>query len=175
MIKDADQDGRYALSSKEYFCIRQLFGFVSCLDVSKCILRDRARLIPGAWRDLNLLVKVCDKLISNLMKTVPIKKLRQIKTELSNTVITVEVKNNAGLPEPEKEAFDYVPESALRTLIENTLEWQCFTCQKTNKEAKNCPHRKAIDDSFPFAQPGDKKELCKYSGMHFDIETEEEE
>ena len=175
MLGNPDEQGRYALSGREYYAIRFLFGMVSCFQESAKILKDRANVASrSTWRDIRMVSSVCDKILDTLLSTIPYRKLAQIKTELSNTMISVDVTHGKGLPAPKKDAMCYVPEKAVESLINNMIDFQCFSCQKSLKEAKKCPYRKSIDDCFPYEPLGDKQDMCRYSGLNFELEYEQE-
>ena len=173
MNRQPDAEGKYPLSGREYYALRQLFGIASGFETTLGDLKDRAKLTPGTWRDMKMISAVSDKAITALVRSIPTRKLQQVLKELENTVVSVEVRGGAGLPVSKREPFCYAPEKSIELLIQSTLEWQCFACEKSPKQAKKCPYRKAIDDVFPYEQPGDTPELCKYSGLNLEVEYEE--
>lgn len=164
------KDERWPLSGREYFAIRQLFAIISSYEHSMTQLEKRAKAIPGAWRDLKMLSAKSQNLLSDLLGTVPENKLKQIMRELKSMEVTVEVKGAAN-SKLERGQFQYVPCEALETLIQKTLDWECYFCEKCGKEAKNCSTRKVIEDCFPYEMHFKDKEYCAYSGMN--VQTEE--
>lgn len=173
MNSQPDADGRYALSGNEYYALRYLFGIISGFETSMGYLKERAQLKQGTWRDMKMIAAVAGKTVENLLATVPAKKLVQIHKELANTQIDIRVKGTAGIPSTEAESYCYVPENAIDTLVQNMLEYQCFACEKTERESRKCPYRKAIDGCFPFEQPEGTKDQCRYCGYSIEKDRSE--
>ncbi len=163
-------EDRWPLSGREYFAIRQLFAIMSAYEHSITQLEKRAKAIPGAWRDLKMLSAKSENLIADLLSTVPANKLQQIQRELGSTTVTVEVKGAAN-SRLERGSFQYVPCEALEVLIQHMIDWECFTCEKCGKEAKNCKYRKVIEACFPYEMSFKDKEYCAYSGMNVQTEA----
>ena len=93
--RQADADGRIALSSREYKALRALFGAVNVLAAYGGELERRARGIKYGWRDLRCLQANADRLTQKFLATVPAKKLVQIQQELKNTYCELQLKGEA--------------------------------------------------------------------------------
>lgn len=160
MLRD-DGNGRYALSYREYAALRSLFGAKNALVQNYKEIEDRVRLIPNGWRDLNMIMKVLDKLVLALLRTVPTEKLIAIKRELECTYCELKVRNSlTTLPD----SCTYVPEGALMNIVNELAEIKCFGCDKTHKDArKTCQLYKDIQACYhyEFEKCGD----CPFSDL----------
>lgn len=162
---------RTPLTGQEYYAIRALFGLISGYETCLSRLEARAKkCAPGTWRDMKMLAKVSDKTIVNLLKTVPLEKLRQIQRELDNTRISVEVKRSV-IPLPSHDEFTYVPLKPLDSLLNRILTWECAFCEKHGKEIKHCECRKELKAVFPYEIDEESGEGCGYKGYSIGDET----
>ena len=160
---------RTPLTSREYYAIREMFGIVSTFEKTMGYLEKRAKKLPGAWRDMNMISAKGQRLIAALLSTVPADKIKLIEKELHNTVVNVDVVRR-GLPEPKIDEFTYVPQKALETLIDGIVQEQCFLCEKDKRQSKKCPWRKAIEATYPWELPEQYKEHCRFSGGTIELE-----
>lgn len=161
-VKTLDSDGRLPFSEREYYALRQLCGAFSMADNHSDELKERVRLIPNGFRDLRLIVSMSEKLITNIMKTIPLKKLKLIQRELKNTVC--EVKVNRDVTGRNSEGFCYVPEQAMVRTVERVIDYTCFGCEKCGREAKKCPVRLDIESLYPWDVVVKGDDPCPLSG-----------
>lgn len=177
MIGRPDADGKYQLSGREYFAIREIFGLISALAYNGDELKARAQLIPGVWRDFRMVQAKITSVVDAMLRTVPIKKIRMIKEDCANTVINVEVRAPHGAKPPVPPDYVCVPSTALDDIIGRVLNVECFACDKAGKAMTRCPVRAAIDDLFPFEIEDPDNGGCKYCGYHIshDYNGHEEE
>lgn len=162
---DKDADGRFHFSEREYYATRELFGVVSTFNRYAGLLERRVREIPGGWRDLRMLMAVSEKLLKNILRTVPKKKLAAIQKELRNTEVTVNVRNTVAPPaKTDTDGFTYVSSRALERITQRVVDYECFCCEKTGADAKKCQLRKDIEATYMFEYPCQKGE-CPFAGM----------
>lgn len=155
---------RTPLTGQEYYAIRALFGLISGYETSLSRLEARAkRSDRGTWRDMNMITKVADKTVISLLKTVPDEKLLQIRRELDNTIVKVEVKRSV-VPQPAQDEFAYVPIKPLDALLNRILTWECAFCEKQGKEIKHCECRKELKAIFPYEIDEQSGDGCGYKG-----------
>lgn len=160
MILKPDQDGRYALSMREYESLRALFAALTGLNCDA--LRSRCDLIPGAWDAIEQAKKDLFTVMEKLMATVPYKKLKSIQHELTHTICRVEVKGPAGAVTPD---YVYLPRQAFVDILQRAIQLDCLLCDKSIGECKRCSLYKDIDACFPYLleEPTDK--LCPFAGV----------
>ena len=91
MNNKPDNNGRYSLSGREYYALRELFAAVDGFNRNACELEKRVRTIPNGYRDLRMLQSVSAKLMRDILETVPVKKLAQIRRELSSSEMILRV------------------------------------------------------------------------------------
>lgn len=91
-MSSRDDPNRPRLRGREYNAIRELFGLMSGLEKYMGLLKERAQLQPGCWRDLRLVEAKLEKGLEALLKTIPPDKLGQVQRDLDNTQVTVEVR-----------------------------------------------------------------------------------
>lgn len=164
---------RTPMTSREYYALREIFGIISSFETCKGHLQKRAKSLPGAWRDMNMIGAKAERLLAQLLSTIPAEKLGLIEKELQNTVVNVEVVRR-GLPQPKKDAFTYVPQEALETLIGGIVQEQCLLCEKDKRQSKKCPWRIAIEATYPWELPELHKEHCRFSGWTIEHEGSDE-
>lgn len=143
-----DENGRTELSSKEYTAIRAIWGAVNALTVYHGWLERRCRSYKNGWRDLRCLVKLSEKVMEDTLDTVPLKKLMQMRKELDNTICEIKTRGIVGRKD---DGFMYVSEEAIIRLCQAATDLNCFSCQKTQKEAKrSCQLYKDIQSIFNY-------------------------
>lgn len=168
MIDRPDVDGKYPLSGREYYSIRELFGMISALEYTMDDLKARAQLTPGTWRDMCLVMSKAKKVVDELLDTIPQRKLRMIRTDIENTVISVEVRAPHGAKPPRNPDYVCVPSKALDGLLERIVDIDCFACAKRGREIKKCQMRQLIEDTFPYDIPEPDNDGCKFCNCHID-------
>ena len=163
---------RVPLTGQEYYAIRALFGLISGYETGMSRLEKRAKEYSenGTWRDMRMIAKVADKTVISLLRSVPTDKLRQIRRELDNTVVKVEVKKSV-VPQPEKEEYAYVPIRPLDALLNRILSWECAFCEKDGKDIKRCECRKELEAVFPYDIEAQDKDGCRFRGYSIGDES----
>lgn len=166
-----DKDGRSPLSGREYYALRELFAAVDGFNRTAQELENRVRTVPGGLRDLRMLRSVSAKLMGNILGTVPVKKLAQIRRELENSEMLIRVKPVNPKKDEYEDNLTYVPQQALERICRKAIELECFCCEKKGREAKKCQLRNDIQETYMFEYPDDGKE-CPFAGATFDWRDE---
>lgn len=160
MWKKPDEDGRYPLSYNEYQALRAIFGAKNALEQTHKQLEQRVRLIPGGWRDFKLIMAVLDKLLNAVLRTIPAKKLVQIRSELSRTICEIKLQGvTGGLPDDK--LLTVVPQGALETVVNESMTMKCFACERC--DYKRCELFKAIDSLYNYDFP--KTKTCPLADL----------
>jgi len=163
---EKDAEGRFHFSEREYYATRELFGIVSTFNKCAGQLEKRVREIPGGWRDLKLIMALSEKLMRNILSTVPKKKLAVIKRELDSTEVIVNVKNTIAPPaEGDTDGYTYVSSRALERITQRCVAFECFACSKKGAEVRKCQLRKDIEDTYMYDYPKVGKNECPFMGQ----------
>ena len=164
------EDRSMPLTEKEYYAIREYFGFVSAIQKYGSILKRRAQKTDGTWEMIERISADAEKVLHNILVTIPVAKLQVIQRELPNIRVPVETMPEHGRRKKSDE-YAYVPTKDLETLIQKTIDWNCFACENAGRERDNCPIRKAVEGVYPFRLPGDSANSCKFSGLNLEEDT----
>jgi len=166
-MNSRDQPGTMPLTEREYYALREFFGFMSAVAKHIGLLEKRAKMRPGCWEELNDVMEKTKKIIQTMLETIPIDKLRMVREELPHIRVSTEFEKPNGR---RKKSDDYacVPCKELDMLIQKTIDWECFSCEKSGREMWSCPIRKAVDATYPFQTTGDTMTYCKYSGLNIE-------
>ena len=149
MLKNADPDGRYKLSYREYTALRNIFGVKNALLLNYRELESRSRSVKNGWRDLRMLMAVLDKYLLAILRTIPTDKLKALKAELEKTYCELRVEGPMGKALPE--SCVYVPETDLEDVVTKAMDYQCFGCNKTHRAAKrDCPIYKTYQNLYHY-------------------------
>lgn len=160
MLSRPDQDGRYALSMREYESLRTLFAAISALDCRP--LKERCDLIPGTWDALTKAKDELFKQMENILNTIPARKLVMIQNELHHSVCKIEVKGPATNADPD---YVYIPRQSQINLLQRAIQMDCLLCDKNVKECKKCSLYKEIDSCFPYLLEEPNDTLCPFAGV----------
>lgn len=161
MLPKPDQDGRYPLSMREYDALRTLYAATAGFRADP--LKERCeKLIPGAWERLVALYEEGNWLNSQILNTVPGKKLLALKRELQYTECRVEVKRPSG--DGAKDSV-YVSRDAFRGLIDRAIQLECLLCDKKISESKHCPLYQSINACFPYELDEPTDQHCPFAGV----------
>lgn len=152
MLGQPDEDGRYALSGKEYNSLRHLIVALDQMVKEEESLTERLRTIPNGLRDYRMLRVVMDHLMDKIFDTIPTKKLVALQKELDNSKIALTVKW-ASTP---TEGVAYVKENAFVNLLNMLISMECWSCDKKNKEVEKCPIRQAYFDCLHYGLSPDQ-------------------
>jgi len=147
-----ESNEKYALSYREYFALRQLFGISHIWDKSGHEIEKRLKKIPNGWRDAKLIMTLADRLLDKVLLTIPREKLDQIKMELNHTFLEVTVKNCIS-GTPKGHTYTYVETETLERVTDKAMEISCAFCQNRGKEVRDCQLRKDIERLYNWNFP----------------------
>ena len=154
------------LNGREYTRILELFAIVTMFADDADGLHKRAiQAGNNTWRDIQMIITVSRKVLNNLLATVPLKKLEQIKTEMSHAVVYTKVEPPWAKPTVSTKGFCYVPSDALNKLLNEVMDNQCLFCEKGKVEIRHCEIRKTFDDILPHRADGGNRSECQYAGI----------
>lgn len=143
-----DADGRIALSGREYTALRAIYGAVNALELYHGELERRCRGIKYGWRDLRCLVKLSERVLEEVLRTVPTKKLMQMKKDLEHTVCEVKTQGVVGQSQDD---YMYVSDQKIVDLCKAATNITCFGCGIAQKDAKrHCQLYRTIQEVFPY-------------------------
>lgn len=145
-----DDIKRTPLSYAEYKALRQIFGMCHVFTSYTDDLKRRLHDVPGAWRDTKLVEKLIDKIMVNVLKTIPTEKLSLIQKELNSTHMEVKLINTVT---PDDKTYTYVPVSELERVTSESMQVNCQFCDKCGKEARDCQLRKDITALYTWDFP----------------------
>ena len=91
MLSARDSDGRYPLSGKEYSALLSLFAVNSTLNDQANVLTERIKTKSGAWRDFRLATVKMQKVLDEIVTTIPVKKLHAIARDLQHARVHVDI------------------------------------------------------------------------------------
>ena len=155
--KQADEEGRYPVSHREYQAIRALFGTQNSLIFAQKDLEQRLKVVPEGWRDFRLVYSVLEKLLTRLLRTVPSQKLLSMKRELKDTYCEVKVKGAVG--PLDGDLLRVVPQKDLETVVNAAMQMNCFACDRC--DYKKCALYQAIQSMYHYDFP--KSHTCPLS------------
>lgn len=120
---------------------------------------------------MRLAYTLMQKLMKNLLTTIPYKKLSAIKIELQHTICKLEIKPVVGSANT---GCVYINQAALVRIAEKAISTECFLCDKSAKECKRCQLYKDLNACFPYelCEPTDVK--CPFAGIS-ELQLEEHE
>lgn len=155
-----EDNNRPPLSHAEYSALRQLFGMVSGWEGQKDALRKRLELIPGGWEKAEQITRDCEKLLQEVLDTIPARKLQVIQKELKSTKCMIVVRDTIA----DNETFCYCETHALERITQKAVDVECFACEKRGRDARNCKLRKDIEALFMWDFPRVKDgEACHFA------------
>lgn len=156
---------RTPLSGNEYAALLGIFGMVSTFETTSDRLKKRAQhAAPGTWRDLRLIAALADRVMDNLLATVPEKKLAQIHADVAHVRMSVKI-IPPWVNDKTTEGFSYVSTEVLNDLLNHIIGNECRFCGKTAVESRRCPHRKTIEAALPHTVPGTDGDECKFADI----------
>lgn len=157
--RKADADGRINLTYKEYDALRTVFGAFNALTMYSDRLERRCKSFKNGWRDMRLLCVLAEKIMNNLLQTIPTKKLLQIREELKHSYCIIKVEGAAGIT---NNPCMYIRQETLIDICKAAVDINCFGCDKTQQQAKReCKLYGEIQECFGYEF--DKTEDCPFA------------
>lgn len=125
-------------------------------------LGERARLVPGLRRWMGLSRWVMERILTDLMRTIPVEQAVTLQRCVKNATYITGVRG-AGKTKHHDEWGTYISYQDLGVLTEVVLAQQCALCDMCTDpvRAAKCPIRRAMDNVGSDA-PESKGGRCKY-------------
>lgn len=161
MRYNPDEDGRYPMDINEYNALLMMVGTVHTFASHKDELKDRLGLIPGGWRDMQLLAKVSSSLFEKILRTIPTKKLAVMHKELPHMVCETKLNPVAKSMHQDDVVIGF---DALKRVVDRAIQMDCLFCEKSKCEGKKCQLYRDIDACFPFELSKPEEKLCPMAG-----------
>lgn len=141
------------LSRREYEALKGLMASAACLARLNAGMETRLKeCVPWGWRDARMLHAKTKKLFDKLLLTIPIEKLKMIKSEMPHLDLYIRV-GGAAVYDPDDDDNVMIPRNTLKALSEYATQQECLLCAKRDKAVKNCRLRKILNDTFPHSVP----------------------
>lgn len=118
---------------------------------------------------MRLLISTAERLMGNLLSTIPLKKLNAIKKDLRFSRCELKITPDY-TGESKKEGYAYVPDKALSNVVERLVNWECMLCDKSKAKSKQCKILKDIEALYPWEIPS-KNGGCPLQGLMSIIEN----
>ena len=156
---------RVPLSNKEYFALLAIIGADNCLRKQSGDIATRCGWLENGTERLNQAISTLEGLLSDILDTVPLKKLKALHTELENATYELKVAPDFTGKAKEK-GFTYVSVDAMEKLVMQVINDNCTFCDKSAAKSKQCRLLPIIEDCFPWDMPP-KKDGCPLRGDMF--------
>ena len=126
------------------------------------LLAERAKLVPYGARDLGNVIKGTERLLENLLATVPDNQRKTISRNVNSASYTIGVKRPGGT----RNVDDFGMWISLRTLnqILEGLHDHCLMCSMDLGQQRACPLKKALDE-LPSDIPDRSDGGCRFHGI----------
>ena len=155
-----DEDGRYPLSGGEYSEMQIIMGLVDALSKAR-VLDERLKLVKYGKRDIGCIRRKVMNVFDGLLATIPFKKLKMIREEISRTQIQVKVIGAAG---QSWDDMNVVRTKDLLTIMESAMEQNCLLCSKSEKAGRQCTLYKALNACLPYEPDKSADGFCPLAG-----------
>ena len=165
MLAEPDENGKRRINNREYVAIQTIAALQQGFANHVGQLRDRARLVPNAWRDLKCAEVLIQKSVEQITnETFTDSDMQRMKAELDNTYYSVYVLGAGGHNTHGKDAVVYVHEEAYIRMINRAMAMECIICDKDCKSARRCRLFRDIEDIMPHRIDDGEDGLCKFAG-----------
>ena len=160
---------RTYINRMEYDALLEIFGVLSSLMEKKESLQSRAESADHADKDLKEAEKYLTIALQKIMRTIPVDRINRLSKEMDSIVVSVEQKGRGYhyLPGSAKERYGFFPWTPIVTLVNYIIENECYLCDKSGKDIRDCPIKKAIEAIYPYEVTGNYKKICPYNGLSF--------
>ena len=150
------------LSGSERKALQHLLAFYNQTATYSDGMKERLKRLPNGWRDWRLMVKLAEKLLRELYKTLTPRHYQQMKLLEQHGECAVIIK-----PATKAERVEFVHEKALDVVIKCCIDANCGVCVKNDAEVRGCKLRKAL---FDIKAP---MEIPRYGCVYRDIVHDE--
>ena len=157
------------LSGREYTALQYVFATVSSFSELTPTLGKRAALVDGLPERMQLIRDTGERVLHELLSTVPPRKLQHILKDLEHTHLYIKVEA-PGLQTVDATAWCYTPAAVLNDCLSMICTDHCLLCDKTTEEAKTCDVRRLLEDALPHEIDGKEGTRCKYSDFTMGLE-----
>jgi len=123
-------------------------------------VRERLKPLPGAWRDLKLLITLVTKTQNRLVDTMPERRQDYYYNLAQRGRLKVELPGPSKTPQ-----YVMIGTRELSVIIEAAMCGECAMCLRTGREAKNCLIRNTLMTVAPPEEVRDMRGLsiaCEY-------------
>lgn len=148
------------LGNKEYYALRNFFGFIHGFRAEAAKLNFRLNTI-GRWDMAMEILAKAEMILQDMLPTIPLNKRKMMLKDLEHT--TVEVKIVRDFTQQEKPEYVYVNAKALDRMVMRVINENCVFCDKTARESKKCPIRMDADEIYPW-ELRPQADLCPLAG-----------
>ena len=159
---------RTPLRSREYTALLSLVGSMDALSNA---IRGIDR---GQGEQLKKALEIGETALRAICDTVPLNKLRLIQQDMKHTRIYTKVEA-PGISTVDTEHHRYVLAKILNELVTYVSQAECYLCEKSEKDGKQCAIREMMENAIPHEL--DFKAIdgrCKWCGVALNIGDWEE-
>lgn len=161
-MREADKDGRYPLTGREYEAMRTLWGAMNALQGDD--LKARLQTTKDGWKALKTAEAFMQKAIEALNMTIPLNKLLTLQRELKETVCIVRLRGASYVSQRDSV---FVSQPALVRLLDRAIQMDCMLCEKTRKEGAKCRLYRDIAACFPYElENPNEEDKCPFAGIN---------
>lgn len=163
MLKPKDAEGKIPLTGSEYDELRHIIIAFNELHSRIGAMKERLQTLPMGWCNARMIDVRMEKLVDQILSTVPTKKLQAFRDELRNSKIVLTV----GWDAKKDDCTAYLPEKSLIALLDMLIRRDCWDCELKGKAAKKCPIRTTYLDCLHYEadrEPADGS--CEMAGMN---------
>ena len=154
---------RTPLRSREYTALLSLVGSMDALSNA---IRGIDR---GQGEQLKKALEIGETALRAICDTVPLNKLRLIQQDMKHTRIYTKVEA-PGISTVDTEHHRYVLAKILNELVTYVSQAECYLCEKSEKDGKQCAIREMMENAIPHEL--DFKAIdgrCKWCGVALNI------
>ena len=152
--------GEKRLTASDRDALMQLNAALCILDDVPEALKERAKLVPCAPRDMAMMAKKIELLLERFAQTIPDEQSRTYLNTIRMMSYTIGVKGPAGQGRRNDEYGTWISWNELNALMEGCHD-HCLACSMDKYQARRCPLRHALDVIPNDAEHRDD-ELCPY-------------
>lgn len=147
---------------RELHAIEFILGLHAQILLNEKVLESRLRLIPNAWRNYRLIMRLIDDIVNGLYATLPDKTVKRIIRLLDCGEIIIRPRPVIPVPN-----MQIVEANDLEMIINTVLHTECSLCVRSAREAQKCALRKSMMRITP-AESTHKISVCPYQDVILD-------
>ena len=133
--------------------INRIFGLFACLqelEYASSEMEKRFKVIPNGWRDVRMLIAVLDKLLDNVLTTVPPEKLPSIQ----RMVPQMQFKLVCGVQASRTDRHETIISDHEAEVLAKCAHEKCLFCPN-ERNCSKCPLGKVLDSVLSHDRDGD--------------------